>query len=358
MKNYLPIIFKKAFLSILILVFSETAKSQLQSYELFDIIKLYGEEQYDVVIAKLKSKGFTLEESTPDYTSEGVEHKGAFFMIWPLQTVGKLGINIDWCRFRFNTDSYANYKEINIKFTMCYMSGGLFIYNDIVKRLKTEIKYWYTGGDNKSTTFIDSAKIYGKNVDSPGDIFLPLNPRQNYFIKYYENNHKVAPDIYPAEVITLEGETNLNLVKYPIENIAEYINNPIRYTNLISVPIKQQGNIHTVEINIGGVNYTYIIDSGASEMLISKSTETRLLDLGVLRNSDYLPSKTFRLADGTEKIYRRVKLSSARIMDLRVEDIVVAITDDNKPLLLGKSFLDKFKSWKINNANNTIELTR
>lgn len=93
-------------------------------------------------------------------------------------------------------------------------------------------------------------------------------------------------------------------------------------------------------------------------MMISKSMETKFLDLGIIRNSDYLPSRIFVLADGSQKTYRRVKLSSIRIAGERVEDIIVAITDDSSPLLLGKSFLNKFKSWKLNNTNSTIELNR
>lgn len=360
MKSFTKLSVRKAIILILILILfsSKSVKCQLDNSELFDIIKLYNEEQYDVVIAKLKSKGFSLEESTPDYTLEGVEYKGAFFMVWPLQTVGSLGVNIDWCRFRFNTESYTEYKQVNIKFTLCYLSGGISTYTNIVNSIKKDIRFWYVGCDKTCTTFLDSTHVYGKSVEVPGEIYLPPLPKTRFFIKYFENNHKIAPNIYPNEVVTLEGEASYNIVKFPIVNIAEYLANPTKYQNNISVPIKKSGGIHTIVVNIGGVNYTYIIDSGASEMLISKSMEIKLLDLGILRNSDFLPSKTFTLADGTEKIYRRAKLSSVRIADLRVEDIIVAITDDNSPLLLGKSFLDKFKSWKLNNTNNTLDLTR
>lgn len=347
MKFFLRVPTIRAVILFLFLFLSKNVHCQLATYELFDIVKLYNDEQYDVVMAKLTSKGFRLEESTPDYLSEGIEHKGAFFMVWPLEGVGPYGKTVDLCRFRFNTDSYSSYKEVNIKFNMYYPSGGLFTYNDIVKRLKSEIKYWYVGGDNKSTTFIDSAYIYGKDADNPGKLFWPLKPRQTFVLRYSDYG-----------VFNLEGEVNFNLVKFPIENVEEYLKNPTKYSNYISVPVKQRGNIHYVELNIGGVSYTYIIDSGASEMMISKSMETKFLDLGIIRNSDYLPSRIYVLADGSQKTYRRVKLSSIRIAGERVEDIIVAITDDSSPLLLGKSFLNKFKSWKLNNSNSTIELNR
>ena len=101
-----------------------------------------------------------------------------------------------------------------------------------------------------------------------------------------------------------------------------------------------------------------MIDSGASEMFITKSTEQYLLDLGIIRNSDFLQPKIFTLADGSQKEYRRVLIPSVKIGTIRVDDVAVAITEDDSPLLLGKSFLDKFISWKINNDKQTIDLQR
>lgn len=229
-----------------------------------------------------------------------------------------------------------------------------------MKRLDNEIGPKSQGcSDSTCADYNDEKVEYGKSVETPGSLIGSPWPRIYFSIRYSTSPlHKSNPAEFPKEITTVYADAYYNLVKYPIDNIEEYLANPTKYKNFISVPIKKSSGVHTVEINIGGVNYTYIIDSGASEMLISKSMETRLLDLGIIRNSDYMPSKTFTLADGTEKVYRRVKLSSVRMADLKVEDITVAITDDGSPLLLGKSFLDKFKSWKLNNSNSTIELTR
>jgi aspartyl protease family protein len=102
----------------------------------------------------------------------------------------------------------------------------------------------------------------------------------------------------------------------------------------------------------------YIIDSGASDMTINNSIEKYLKEIGALRSSDYLEPAKYQLADGSIKEYRRVVLHSVKIGDIILDSVVANIAGDSEILLLGKSFLNQFSYWKINNDTKTLELEK
>jgi clan AA aspartic protease (TIGR02281 family) len=360
MKTYTPQIFLQSRLKILalgllILITNFKANSQIKGTDLFEIMDLYIGEQYDVVKSKLSNLGFEIRESTPDYSNNKIDYRGNFMMMQPYECVDYSFPNkktITNSYIKFETQSDASKKYVKIEFEV-RMPNAKYVYQNKFDQLVKEIgpaDYSKIETNGMSSEFKDKKNYYGKNVEDPSSLSI-FNPHSYITLKFYTLNSFCA-----TEYTNLEGNFLYNLAKYPVENPDDYFTNIDLNKKLISVPVKRQGNTYSVEISIGGKNLVYIIDSGASEMFISNSTEKFLLDLGIIRNSDYLPSKTFVLADGSEKIYRRVKIPTIRIGTIKVEDVEAAITEDNSPLLLGKSFLDKFKSWKVNNANLTIEL--
>jgi hypothetical protein len=69
-----------------------------------------------------------------------------------------------------------------------------------------------------------------------------------------------------------------------------------------------------------------------------KRTET-------ITDADFLDKQTYHLADGSTLPSRRFVIRSLKIGDKTLEDVVGAIVPVAGGLLLGQSFLSRFKSW-------------
>lgn len=124
------------------------------------------------------------------------------------------------------------------------------------------------------------------------------------------------------------------------------------------IKLKKFGGVYKVLVNIGGVKKYFILDSGASNISISKKTERELINKNIIKKKDYLEPALYRLADGSIIKCRRLVLSSIKIGDYTIKNIIASVGVSNAPLLLGQSFLNKFKKWSINNSTNELILER
>ena len=120
------------------------------------------------------------------------------------------------------------------------------------------------------------------------------------------------------------------------------------------IPIRKYGSLNYITINIGGKEFDFLLDTGASDVLINSEIEQHLLNTGVLRTSDYSERVEYTFADGSSKYFKTANVYSVKIGDTKFSNINVAIGDSNSSLLLGMSFLNRF-DWRIN--GDFLELT-
>ena len=123
--------------------------------------------------------------------------------------------------------------------------------------------------------------------------------------------------------------------------------------NKIRLPIIKEGNMKYIMITIGNKNYKYLIDTGASDMIINSSIERNLLNYGYLREYDYKESRVYEIANGQQIKLNIAELPNIKISGYEFNNIDIAIGDDRASLLLGMSFLNRF-DWKI--TQNYLEL--
>jgi len=123
------------------------------------------------------------------------------------------------------------------------------------------------------------------------------------------------------------------------------------------VKLFQQSGVFFIGISIGGITEQFIFDTGASDVLISKELERLLISNGYLKRENYLTDGFYRIADGSIVRLRRLLIPELKIGNFTLLNIEASVTNSNT-LLLGKSVLDKFKSWNINNLKQTLELTK
>ncbi len=126
----------------------------------------------------------------------------------------------------------------------------------------------------------------------------------------------------------------------------------------ITVPVLTLSNVHKVKIRLGGADQYFIIDSGAEDCFISTKLATELEQSGAIDKSVILDDREYLLADGTRITCKRHVINGMQIGPLTADRVVAASMDQNIQYLLGKSFLQKFKRWHIDEAAKTLTLER
>ena len=77
---------------------------------------------------------------------------------------------------------------------------------------------------------------------------------------------------------------------------------------------------------------------------------------GTLRDTDFLGEQTYVLADGSKVPSKTFRIRSLKVGSKTLENIVGSIAPVQGALLLGQSFLSRFKSWSIDNQKQALIL--
>ncbi len=136
-------------------------------------------------------------------------------------------------------------------------------------------------------------------------------------------------------------------------------NDIVGYSESDHVSLINYGVAFKVKLKVGNLSKYFILDSGASDIMISSDFERELLLEGLISRENYLTDDYYSLADGSKVKCRRILLNGFQIGDFTVNNVTIAIVDNSdSSLLLGKSFLDKFANWSIDNKNSLLYLER
>lgn len=100
----------------------------------------------------------------------------------------------------------------------------------------------------------------------------------------------------------------------------------------------------------------FILDSGASDVSVTQKVEQQLLNAGIIQQQAYLPPALYSIADGNVVESRRFIIPSIRVNNTVVTNVTCSVNASANVMLLGKSFLDRFSSWKIDNDLNELIL--
>jgi clan AA aspartic protease (TIGR02281 family) len=121
------------------------------------------------------------------------------------------------------------------------------------------------------------------------------------------------------------------------------------------VPMEPHNGAFVVPVVLNDVlTEKFIIDSGAADVSIPADVASTLIKLGTMTGADFLGSKRYILADGSvvpSKIYR---IASLRIGGMVMQNVTVRIAAEKSDLLLGQSFLNRLKSWSMDNARQVM----
>jgi len=119
--------------------------------------------------------------------------------------------------------------------------------------------------------------------------------------------------------------------------------------------IENNNGLKYIWVEINGIRLKFIFDTGASNICISSAEATVLYRQGTLQKEDILDIQYFQDATGKVSAGTEINLKSVKIGDRVLQNIKATVIDDNEaPLLLGQSALEKFGKISIDNKNNQI----
>jgi clan AA aspartic protease (TIGR02281 family) len=123
------------------------------------------------------------------------------------------------------------------------------------------------------------------------------------------------------------------------------------------VKVVESGGIYHVPVVINdALKLDFMVDSGAADVCIPADVALTLMRTGSIKKSDFIGTETYRLADGSTVSSRTFIIRSLTVGDRTVTDVRASIADVTGPLLLGQSFLKRFKSWSQDNAAHELIL--
>src|SRR5262249_3965970 len=119
------------------------------------------------------------------------------------------------------------------------------------------------------------------------------------------------------------------------------------------VPLKKVGGTFVVPVEINGaISLDFTIDSGAADVSVPADVFSTLTRTGTIRDTDILGEETYVLADGSETKSITFTIRSLRVGQTVVENVRGSIVSAKGSLLLGQSFLERLKSWSIDNMKH------
>jgi clan AA aspartic protease (TIGR02281 family) len=118
---------------------------------------------------------------------------------------------------------------------------------------------------------------------------------------------------------------------------------------------KSEAGTYVVPVVINNaITLDFVVDSGASDVSIPADVVTTLMRTGTLKQSDFLDQKTYRLADGSTVPSQTFRIRSLKVGNKVIENVNANVASVKGTLLLGQSFLSRFKSWSIDNNKHAL----
>ena len=153
-----------------------------------------------------------------------------------------------------------------------------------------------------------------------------------------------------AKMTALEIERSLDMAKRCQEANYEYCGELAT-----SVPMHSEGGIYVVPVLINdAITLNFVVDSGAADVSIPADVVMTLMRTGTLKETDFLGEKTYVLADGSKVPSQTFRIRSLKVGNKVLENVTGSVAAVQGNLLLGQSFLSRFKSWSIDNTKHAL----
>jgi tetratricopeptide (TPR) repeat protein len=124
-----------------------------------------------------------------------------------------------------------------------------------------------------------------------------------------------------------------------------------------NIGMEKSGGVYVVYVRFNDtITLPAIVDSGAADVSVPADIVSTLMRTNTITDEDFLGEQTYVLADGSKVPSHRFRIRSLKVGNKTVENVVGSIASVNATILMGQSFLSKFKSWSVDNEQHTLIL--
>jgi clan AA aspartic protease (TIGR02281 family) len=122
-----------------------------------------------------------------------------------------------------------------------------------------------------------------------------------------------------------------------------------------TVQMSRDGGVYTMPCKVNGLALRFIIDTGASNVMISAVEALFMQKNGYLKKNDFMGEETYRIASGATMTGSAVIFRRLEIGDIVLRNVKASVAHPvGAPLLLGQSALRQLGTVAFNYANNTV----
>jgi clan AA aspartic protease (TIGR02281 family) len=124
-----------------------------------------------------------------------------------------------------------------------------------------------------------------------------------------------------------------------------------------AIALRNNGGVYVVAVRINGaITLDFIVDSGASDVLIPADVAMTLARAGTIAEGDFIGDQEYRIGDGSTLKSARFILRELKVGSRVVQNVIASIGSVRGEPLLGQSFLARFGSWSIDNDRHLLAL--
>lgn len=155
------------------------------------------------------------------------------------------------------------------------------------------------------------------------------------------------------EVDPFEYNSEVNKVAQDQDTISDVIR--LENSNKIRFEKSVNGLIEVPVILNDVLKIKFIFDSGATEVSLSPDVALTLMRTGSILDNDWLPSQTYRFADGSTAKSKRFIIRKLIIGNQVLSNIEASIANSiDAPMLIGQNVMKKLGSITIDYKNNLL----
>ena len=123
----------------------------------------------------------------------------------------------------------------------------------------------------------------------------------------------------------------------------------------VVVQLVDQGNVYVAPVLINNaITLDFLVDSGASDISIPYDVVSTLIRAGTISDADVIGEADYKIANGATMHSAKFQIHALKVGNTTVENLVGNVAPSETGLLLGQSFLRRFKTWSIDNNNHQL----
>lgn len=198
----------------------------------------------------------------------------------------------------------------------------------------------------------------GPNLIMVGEIKADRRTGFYYYIESIYDQSRAGALIVKtvAQCSPVGSASEASVPRSPVPQ-RSFSGSPTRGSDQAVVPMVSDGGTFAVAVTINNqLTLKFVVDSGASDVSIPTDVVSTLVRTGTITDADFLGSRTYKLADGSTVPSQRFLIRSLRVGNRTLENVTASIAPIAGQLLLGQSFLRRFRSWSIDNGQSALIL--